>query len=557
MKDTTIPIVNMTNQQDKIDTAFSKITEVLMTIYVLFCLCIFPTVTHDKYADILVFRFALFWKSTLLLIAIFVALGIAYLVIKKVKIKEVLFFKKGFILHVWKKSSTPDKLFFLLMIEMCISTIFAPYVYEAFWGNLGRRQGFFAWIFFYANYLLITRFYKPKTWHIYPVLIASLCPCIWGILNFFMIDPFGFKTNIDEFYTHTFASSIGNINTYSNYTGMMLALSTTIFIVAKNKGLTAVSFIIMVVHCFAHIMSISDNTLLSVAAIYMALPFIAWNSDERFLRYFVAIFIFLFSDIITGDIFIRLPDTMNESGNSILISIGLHTYVRILTISLGIIILLLVIIKYKNNKLFSEQVYRILRKVWTLCLVLSAVAVVSLLIIVNTKEIPTFLVPYKKILIFNDNWGTNRGLVWRLAFKYYFTDSTLVQKLFGNGPDTFYIIMMDRYREELVALGSKYDSAHNEYIEYLMTIGVFGIILYGGLLISSIKNGLKDSKIFVMSSGVAILAYAIQASVNIAIPITTPIFITLLAISSLKNKIKTKDYEEILKNEGGKTLIIP
>jgi hypothetical protein len=420
---------------------------------------------------------------------------------------------------------------------MGISTICAPYVYEAFWGNLGRSQGFFIWIFFYANYLLITRFYKPKMWHVYPILIASLYPCIWGILNFFMLDPFGFKANIDEFYTHTFASSIGNINTYSNYTGMMLSLSTTIFIFAKDKGLTVVSFIIMVVHSFAHIMSISDNTLLSAAAIYIVLPFIAWNSDAKFLRYFIAILVFLLSDIITGDFFIKLPDTMNGSGNSILISIGLNTSIRILTILLGIVILLLAAIKYKRKNLFKEQTYYALRKIWTTCLILSCVVIVTLLVVANVKQLPAFLTPYKKILIFNDRWGTNRGLVWRLAFKYYFSDSTIMQKLFGNGPDTFYIIMMDRYREELMALGSKYDSAHNEYIEYLMTIGLFGIILYIGLLIASVKNGLKNHKTIAVASGVAVLAYATQASVNIAIPITTPIFMTLLAVSNLKNEI--------------------
>ena len=51
-------------ESDRINQRFGRITSTLMTIYVLFYLCIFPLATHDKYFDILDFRFKLYWIPT-------------------------------------------------------------------------------------------------------------------------------------------------------------------------------------------------------------------------------------------------------------------------------------------------------------------------------------------------------------------------------------------------------------------------------------------------------------------------------------------------------------
>ena len=76
-----------------------------------------------------------------------------------------------------------------------------------------------------------------------------------------------------------------------------------------------------------------------------------------------------------------------------------------------------------------------------------------------------------------------------------------------------------------------FDSAHNEYIEYLTTIGILGTLAYLGVLITGVRQMLKKSKDrFAIACGFAVLAYGVQAVVNIAIPITTPIYMMLLYV---------------------------
>lgn len=561
--DITLRKIAKTNH--KLDTTFKKITEILMTIYVLFYLCIFPSATHNKYYDVLMFRYDLFWKPTLGYIVIFCLLGIIYAILKKrtgktgkteeiEEIEEIANPKESKsgkstepqspavksplnrMKHLWHSLTTTDKYFTLLFIEMILSTVFAPYVYEAFWGSRGRHMGLFIWIFFYAAYLLITRFYKPKTWHLYAILIATLFPCIWGICNFFMMNPFGYLDDVDPFYLHTFASTFGNINTYSGYTGIALALSTATFILTEDDYLMVLSLIVMVVNDFAHVMSISDNGILSLAAIYALLPFIAWKKDSGLIRYILSAGLFLLTMLISGIAFLQMPDTMNMDGQSILIALGLQTSIRMLTFAILLVAMALIIKKKKSKtEILNERRYTVLRKIWAGVLFLCITAVVIILVAANSGVNQDIYTKYQNILIFNDEWGTWRGLNWRLAFDYYLNDSSLHQKLLGNGPDTYFIIMMDRYRRIMEKSGSGiFDSAHNEYIEYLITIGAFGLILYLGMIISVIRSALKRKDVMLQAIAIACFAYMLQASVNIAVPILAPIFILNISIASLR-----------------------
>ena len=193
-----------------------------MEIYVLFYLCIFPLCVHEKFFDILTFRFSLFWKPTLAYGCIFLVLGIIYLIYETVQNKGG--FKDSLIEKFKKlKPSGTDIVFTLLILIFSISTACAEYPYEAFWGDRGRNQGLLLWLMFYIAYILITRFYKYKKWHLYAYMIFSSIVCIWGILNYFMIN-FGMFEGTDPLNAYNYVSSIGNINTYNAYTAILTSL---------------------------------------------------------------------------------------------------------------------------------------------------------------------------------------------------------------------------------------------------------------------------------------------------------------------------------------------
>ena len=145
----------------------------------------------------------------------------------------------------------------------------------------------------------------------------------------------------------------------------------------------------------------------------------------------------------------------------------------------------------------------------------------------------------RSYVVFDDKWGTERGYVWRRSFEIYNERYSLLQKLFGFGPDLFIIPM--RYYYDGQTMGNMavlYDSAHNEYIHYLLTLGIAGLASYLTFFISAIVGlcrRLKDRPDVAAVMFVA-AAYAVQAVVNINLPITMPIILNFIAMGLCREK---------------------
>ena len=74
------------------------------------------------------------------------------------------------------------------------------------------------------------------------------------------------------------------------------------------------------------------------------------------------------------------------------------------------------------------------------------------------------------------------------------------------------------------------DSAHNEYLHYLLTGGLIGLLAYLALLVLAFRKALRQPSRARTAIALGCFAYAVQAAVNIAQPITTPLFFALLAL---------------------------
>lgn len=518
----------------RLNERFGRITSTLMTIYVLFYLCVFPLATHDKYFDILKFRFQLYWIPTLIYGILFLVLGLLYLLSDKrnnggaltVKLKENL---KWSTLRT--KLTKTDLCFIALIFIMTLSVIFADYQYEALWGSLGRFNGLILWLMFFIAYWLVTRFYHFQKWHLYAYLIAACLPEIWGISDFFLLDLFHFHEGAAANYIYTFASSVGNINTYTNMVALHLGASAALLVLARGKWETILAGISLIIASFAIIMGISDNGILAAGAVFAFLPFVAWESRQNIVRYFIALSMFVTGIIVTAQLTIGRATMADCDGGSVFVTIGKTTAGITLMIALWVLTVILMLVFRKATDQ-EEKSTRCAKRGWAMLVALGMVIVLAVFIDANMGNHSDIWAPYQNILIFSDNWGTGRGINWRFAWEYFTKDASFLKKLIGYGPDTYYIITMDRYKHAMRDAGyGIFDSAHNEYIEYLTTIGILGTLAYLGVLVTGLRQMFKKSKNrFAIACGFAVLAYGVQAVVNIAIPITTPIYMMLLYV---------------------------
>ena len=102
--------------------------------------------------------------------------------------------EKGSFRSRFKKSMMPADWFAaLFLIVVVFSTACSEWKYEAFWGNMGRWQGCFLLSWYVVAYVLISRFYQPKQWHMDLFIAVGLVVCVWGVLDCFWKSPIGWQ----------------------------------------------------------------------------------------------------------------------------------------------------------------------------------------------------------------------------------------------------------------------------------------------------------------------------------------------------------------------------
>lgn len=525
---------------------FHNIASGITGVYVFVILAVFPLYTHDMYFDILGARYVFFRIWGISLASILSMLGLIYLFIDaKNQVSSppaYIRFINSFKLSNIKNHILITDIFFIIMIiSMTISTIGSDFKEESFFGNAGRYQGLECWIVYFITYISITRTFKFKKMYLDFAILAGCFACIWGMLDFFALDPFGFFRNVTGGQRGMFASSIGNLNTYTNYTIMIFGLSGTLFVLEKNPIKTVFYIIASIISCAGSIYGISDNTILGFFGFYLFLPFFVFTNRRGFLRYLILIDVF-FVSLFLFWVGLQLPH--NWYG-SFFIDLLKHKSFAFIFIPVTIIVVITAIILNKIKPNYGTEINNNLKPMdsilsnkikiaYLVVVIIGFITVIYILLDVNVFKQHTdiwYQIPSYGQLIFNDNWGTHRGHNWRIAFTNFSQNFSWFQRLFGYGPDTYLVVSERTFYEEMVTrYGEVYDSAHNEYINYLICEGVIGLVCYLGIFISGLKTGIKNlsKNPYLLAPIMAVIAYMVQAIVNIAIPITTPIFFTLM-----------------------------
>ena len=124
---------------------------------------------------------------------------------------------------------------------------------------------------------------------------------------------------------------------------------------------------------------------------------------------------------------------------------------------------------------------------------------------------------------YNENYGTKRVEIWRQTI-----EEVPKYLIHGIGIDNFSLIKNGRP----VMVGyNAYDKAHNEYLQILITEGIFALIsyllLFGIILIKGIISSFKKNEIYLV---LPVFAYLVQAFFNISVIEVAPIFYICLGL---------------------------
>ena len=207
------------------------------------------------------------------------------------------------------------------------------------------------------------------------------------------------------------------------------------------------------------------------------------------------------------------------------------------------------IMKLAIVKLKEERIESILKPIYILLVALILFTVFFVFYDANSSHRLSFLNDYSNYFRFDDYWGSGRGFIWKMGLDFFTKKMPFWQKFFGYGPDSFYMITNDHYKLEISQSAYQaIDNIHNEYLNLLLTVGIFGLLSYLLFLFFTWKSlwskrswDEEDSfcfTVFPFATGLSLLCYAGQAVINIAVPIVLPIIFVLffLGLSSKANR---------------------
>ena len=424
-----------------------------------------------------------------------------------------------------------------LALSCALSTLLSPYIELAFWGEIslgsfsvGRNNGLFLILFYVMVYFLITRLYRYREFVF--TALAAVCGIVYllTVLNGFYIDPLNmleqFKTSQPSVYMEFF-STIGNKNMLASFICVTLPVSFVMFILSESIWKKVIYICSTGLGAMAMIIGDSDSALLGTAVFLAVILVVFARYPARLKQYFLALTFMLGSVSLLRLFSLLMNDKYKELGEltkGILFSDKLYIFV----VAAAVITVLLYILDGRKPDLTLPKAIPVAIGAFFGCAALAAFGVFLWFSVVDTE---TDLGSMEKLLRMNDAWGTHRGIMWLRSFKI-FGEASVWQKLFGLGPDTFYFAF-EPYFSQLEEYGnSSTDAAHNEYINYLITIGAAGLAAYLSFVGGALVRGLKAAKRnpLVLPCAAAVIAYLAQATVNIALPISTPLLIIFVSL---------------------------
>lgn len=130
-----------------------------------------------------------------------------------------------------------------------------------------------------------------------------------------------------------------------------------------------------------------------------------------------------------------------------------------------------------------------------------------------------------------EDYGSGRITIWKNTLK-------VVPKYFwlGSGIDTFGYV----YQK---GGNVYYDKAHNEYLQILVTEGIFTLISYLSLLLLLFIDGVKSNNKLIWVLMMAFIGYALQAFLNISVNTVAPTFYIIMGMMAgliSQEKVKEK-----------------
>lgn len=532
------------NKTIKVDSGSGRLMTGITSAFLLYMLVIYPLALHDHYFDITYTKYTVF-KVGVILFAVIWAMGLV-IVLTGINAGDM----KGRHAGGNAKVGTMDKLkavicdgvygtdicMVLFFISGVMSFIMAEDKKNAFTGAQGRYCGLAFMILIFIMYIIVSARVSnmEKMWSLISMVfvLVSSVTFIIAILQNIGFDPFKLLDGINRKQRNIYVSTFGNIDIFGSFICIALPLFMGLYVTEKSNIKRIVYGIGVFAGFMAFIPANADVVFAGVGAAVIAVLF-ATVYMERVDRLFELVM--LGSGGYLGMVLLRMLVGTNGAKITGFNRLAEHPALLVIIFAVGLFIRLIIQVYINRNKTeiyINEnkgEVYINKQKNGTgikliIALAVVIISVIAVIIYGRKNNLAMF--------DFNDKWGSYRGYIWRRVTGLY-GELPFVQKIFGHGNESIRSLMDDRFYDEMLQVtGTVYDNAHNEYLQYLVTQGLLGMLSYVGVVVAAAIAGVKKIKKspYILGLLLAVVSYGVQAIFNVNQCITTPYMFLMTAM---------------------------
>lgn len=487
---------------------------------VLLLLGIFPLFMTDKYYNITFSKFMFFMVVSIAMFFICLIVEEPVRTRKAVSRKNEKF---NFVLFI-KESDKLSLSIILFLISGLFAMIFSPYPFSSLCGYAGRYMGYDFIIAVALLYFYISRYYFINERELYVFELSGILVILLAVIEFLGFDPFRLMLSVGTSKLGTFLSTIGNVNVFASFIALVIPISLYFLCFAPLNKKTIIYCVSSVIGLWGVFASNSDSAYLALFGGLWIIGLMALKKRETSIRFFAvtaAIGIFSFAFGIIHSLF------KNAFHLTKVTEIATGKYALIITLISAVFLALFVFCK------MNEKVFKVLRITYVSLTVIGAVSVIFAVIYFTLIDKETNLGFLESYLRFNDSWGTERGMIWRMSLDAY-AKMPFINKIFGYGEDSVVILLAQYFKTEMLDSGYYTNNTHNEILQYLLTMGIFGVGTYISVIVFALKKCFEKCKEDILFGAIAsaIIAYVVQSMVNITQPITTPILFVLISMAA-------------------------
>lgn len=349
-----------------------------------------------------------------------------------------------------------------------ISAVCSNYRQTAMLGYRDWYMGALSQLLLVGIYFFISREYSYQKYSLLIGEIAVLVVLGIAFLQKLELDFFRLMhlyNNGDWEYSHML-STIGNINWFCGYLGLVLPFALTGYLYAKGKGKKYFLYIVSIAGLAMLWMNGSDSGIaMCVLSFFCCFVFCLFHTEyfEKCLLLGIGVSVILpmFSYLV---LWRKSTLTFPADGN-VFLRINSPVW-WVIALFLTVLFIGTVNVKKEKRKKWVQAVLYVMIGCFTFAGILSAM-----------KFLP-------HLFSGNADWGNGRGTLWQLAWKQFLRCSRS-EKFIGVGPDCYaYVVYTANVMEEGHWQGAVFANAHNEWLNQLVNMGLVGLAAYFSVFVT-------------------------------------------------------------------------